>query len=1077
MIDSQTASVELSLDWESAFGNYQSSEQERTDSASDALIMSLLNRGKVDIEYIIQITGKEYNSVISALKGAIYQNPDKWEEDNFKGWEPAEEYLSGNLRSKLISARNANAIYHGRFLENVYAIRNLLPKSVTSKDIYVTLGSPWIPVDIIEAFVAYILHMSMKWKKLVSHDEYTGSWEIHDKSYYAFRYSVAAKNTYGTARMDALEILEHTLNMRTVAVYDEYKRFTGKKRVINRQETALALEKQQKLISKFQKWVWNDETRSKRLISIFEDKYGCMRRRLFDGSFLKFPGMSDTVNLYPYQKNAVARIIFSPNTLLAHDVGSGKTYVMIAAGMELRRMGLSKKNLYVVPNNIVMQWKGLFEAMYPDARVFCVDAKNFTPDCRESTLEKVRDGDFDAIIMAYSCFDRIPISKSFLIRELQDAKARIREIEDNGNKLTKALKRKKEQLDKAVLELLEEIDMSENMLCFDDLGITRLFVDEAHNYKNVPIETKTSKVLGISATGSKKCKNMMDKVHYIQKQNDGGGVIFATGTPITNSLTDIYIMQKYLQSGELAMLDLQSFDSWIGMFAEKVTDFEIDVDASGYRLATRFSKFHNLPELTALLSSIADFHCTSDNADIPIFSGYNDTLIRRSGDLTRYFKKISSRAEMVRERRVDVKEDNMLKITTDGRKAALDIRLVCDEAELSCESKLAKCAENVFAMYMQTMDSKGTQLIFCDISTPKEDFNVYDEIKKLLLHLGVKDEHIAFVHDATTEKQREALFSKVRNGEVRILLGSTFKLGMGVNVQDRLIAIHHLDVPWRPADMTQREGRILRQGNKNREVYIYRYITEGSFDAYSWQLLETKQRFISEILEGSLSERSTSDVDNTVLNYAEVKALAVGNHLIKERVKTANELSRILALHRKAIETHIELEKELQEIPDKIANQSNVAQKCLSDVRAFEANRLEHTRDERRELKQKLADAILEHINKSPNEEVFAMKYCGFDIVLPANISQDKPYLWLRNEGNYYLELGESFQGAIVRVDNFLEKLNEHYQKMLDDLETLKIKQEALKEELSCCEDYSERIADIKLRLEKIDKKLGVTKQ
>lgn len=1073
----EAATFELSLDWDSAFDDVSSSSTVHADSIPDALILSLTNLGRVDIDYIINATGETYDSVISALNGSVFQNPETWNEDPYKGWETAEQYLSGNLRYKLRRARKANKLYPGRFVSNVYALRKLMPETVEANDIYITIGSPWIPTEVIEDFIAFIFKMKDRRGLSVKHDEYTGTWEIPNKYSYSCMSSVAARNTFGTARMDALEILERTLNMKSIVVYDQSRNplaRISKKRTINRGETVIAIEKQQKLLEAFQKWVWADTKRKELLESIFESKYGSVRRRVFDGSFLSFPGLSDKVQLYPYQKNAVARILFSPNTLLAHDVGSGKTYVMVAAGMELKRMGLSSKNLYVVPNNLVLQWKGIFETMYPNAHVMCVEPKHFTPDKRERTLASVRDNDWDAVIMAYSCFDRIPLSKSFLLNQLQDAKDRVKQIEEDHKRLTLGVKRRKEKLEKDIKDLLSEIDASERGICFDALGISRLFVDEAHNYKNVPIETKTDKVLGISAGGSSKCKGMMDKVRFIQKQNDGGGVIMATGTPITNSLTDVFVMQKYLQSGELAMLDIQTFDSWVGMFAERVTEFEVDVDTNSYRLATRFSKFHNLPELTALLSSIADFHQMDECADLPVFDGYSDSVIERGKPLAKYLKDISSRAEMVRGRMINSREDNMLKITTDGRKAALDLRLVDVNSGFCPESKVAKCAENVFAVYVRTYTQRSTQLVFCDTSTPKEGFNMYDELKRLLIGMGVKAEHIAFVHDATTEAQRTKLFAKVRQGEIRVLIGSTFKLGMGVNVQDRLIAIHHLDVPWRPADMIQREGRIIRQGNQNPKVYIYRYITEGSFDAYSWQLLETKQRFISQLLEGSLSDRNGSDVDSVVLNYAEVKALAVGNPLVKTRVELANELVRITALQHKEIESHILIEKELLEMPGKISRQEELTERCLADVRWYRANKSQLDKEERGEIRQRLADAISEHLSERREEDEVIMTYQGFDIVMPANTSEIKPHLWLCHEGKYYVELGDSSMGAIVRIDNYLDKLSEQYQRMRDQLAALKVKHTALEEESQKTDDYATQISNIKKKLEKIDKKLGV---
>lgn len=821
--------------------------------------------------------------------------------------------------------------------------------------------------------------------------------------------------------------------------------------------------------------MWKDVKRKERLEIIFENNFSCVRRRIFDGSFLDFPKMSPSVNLYPHQKNAVARILFSPNTLLAHEVGSGKTYIMIAAGMELKRMGLSQKNLYVVPNNIVGQWEKLFSVMYPDAKLLCVEPKNFTPTKRESVLEKIRDEDFDGIIMAYSCFEQIPLSKDFYTEQLQETLDKISELVSNTNKATSKLERKKEAVRKALSSLELAMDNMYDTVYFDELGITRLFVDEAHNYKNVPIETKVDKVLGISSKGSKKCRDMMDKVRLVQKQNNGGGAVMATGTPITNSITDAFVMQKYLQSGELGMLDLQSFDSWVGMFAERVTEFEIDVDTSSYRLATRFAKFHNLPELTALLSSIADFHQVDSSVGIPDFDGYKDALISKTSEFAAYLDDISARAEQVRQGIVSRSDDNMLKITTDGRKAALDMRLVEPSSGFTYQSKVARCAENVFDIYCETQSDKSTQLIFCDSSTPKSGFNVYDEVKRLLIGMGVPSEKIAFIHDAGTESKREKLFSRLRSGDVRILIGSTFKLGLGVNIQNKLIALHHLDVPWRPADMTQREGRILRQGNENKKVYIYRYITEGSFDAYSWQLLETKQRFISGLLSGSLTERSGSDIESTVLDYAEVKALAVGNPLIKERVETANELTRYLALQRKAVDNHIRMEKELMELPARIKHQKELIEKCECDIEFYRSNRKEYGKEERKDIRQKLFSAVKGNVLM--RDETPSIAYQGFQIVLPANMTAEKPYIWLQKNGRYYVELGDTEIGGLIRIDNYLDSLDKQLEKLKEGLTDLCGRQDALKSEIAKKEDYADRIEKIKQRLEKLDRKLGVDKK
>lgn len=1087
--------MDLPLDWENAFNQDVRTQGIHADSISDGLIYSLSNLGRVDIEYISSITGEDYKTIIGALKGSIYQNPETWDECFYKGWETSEEYLSGNMMRKWKAAKDANKEYNGYFADNIRAIEKVLPPTVATKDIYVTLGSPWVPADIIDDFIEHLLgDWRRYWYSIdneedfnTKHDELTGTWEIPFTSRY--NHDVKVTRTYGTDRINALHILERTLNMKSVAVTDEVvcnTNSSGKKRVINRSETILAIEKQNKMIKAFQKWVWEDEGRKERLETIFENNFSCIRRRIFDGSFLRFPNMSPAISLYPYQKDAVARILFTPNTLLAHDVGAGKTYVMIAAAMEMRRMGLSEKNMFVVPNNIVGQWKNIFYAMYPSANILCVEPKSFAPSKRESVLERIRDEDFDGIIIAYSCFERIPLSKEYYRNRLIYEQELIAEIAGKKNKATSRLKKKQEAVSKALSELAVAMDDLYNGVYFDDLGITRLFVDEAHNFKNVPIETKADKVLGISASGSKKCKDMMDKVHMVQKKNDGAGVVFATGTPITNSITDAFIMQMYLQSGELAMLDLQNFDSWFGMFAERSTEFEIDVDTSSYRLATRFSKFHNLPELTSLLSSIADFYQVDTSVGIPKIDGYTDALISKTNDFADYLKDISQRAENVRKGYVSRKDDNMLKITTDGRKAALDLRLVDPSAMFTYQSKVARCIENVADIYFKTTVRKSAQIIFCDTSTPKTGFNIYDEVKTMLQSKGVPSDKIAFIHDARTEAQRNTMFAQVRKGDIRVLLGSTFKLGLGVNIQDKLIALHHIDVPWRPADMTQREGRILRQGNTNSKVQIFRYITEGSFDAYSWQLLETKQRFITGLLSGSLTERSGTDIEDTMLDYAEVKALAVGNPLVKERVETANELSRYLTLQRKLVESRIRMEKELLEMPGKISNQENNIAQCEADIAFYNGWKQENPEpvdskvkkeatEKRKHLREYIHSSLIGYVLE-PKEKALTT-YRGFEIILPANMTREKPYIWLKRNGRYYVELGDTNTGNLIRIDNFLDDLQKHFDKLKNGFAKLQEREYQLKEELKKHESFSDEIEKCRQKLEKLDKILGVDKK
>ncbi len=1070
-------SMDLPLDYENLFKKDQRAQGVSVDSVSDGLIYSLNTLGRVDIEYISQITDKSCKEVIQSLKGAIYQNPEKWDECFYKGWEMADEYLAGNLLKKWRIAKKANDKYLGYFKQNLEAIESVLPKVIANEDIFITLGSPWVPVDIIDDFIEYLFGKSyygMKHELAVRHDETTGTWDIPEKS----RYYNNAKvyTTYGTRRISALHILERTLNMRNVVVTDEVTckgNKSGKKRVINQEETATAIEKQKKLIDTFKKWVWKDEKRKERLTEIYEDKYSSYRTRRYDGSFLQFPTMNKQITLRPHQKNAIARIIFTPNTLLAHDVGAGKTFVMIASGMELKRMGLSDKNLYVVPNNLVGQWQKMFLQLYPHAKVLVVLPKDFTPVKRQETLAKIKTQDYDGIIMASSCFDLIPLSLEYYKKKYKEMESKLTANESKTSTNTSGIRGEKKRIKEELVKISKAIlEGGYKGITFDELGVTRLFVDEAHYYKNLSVNTKMTNVLGLTSLGSKKCNEMLDKVRCVQKED--GGVIFATGTPITNSITDAFVMQYYLQYGELELLDLQSFDSWIGMFAEKQTEFEIDVDTTKYRLVTRFSKFHNLPELTSILSNIADFHITDFSSGLPQTDGYNDAVISKTIEFEEYLKRISFRADAVRNGNVKRVQDNMLKITTDGRKAALDLRLVDPQATFNCNSKVYKCAENVAEIFFFTQQEKSTQLVFCDTSTPKQGFNVYDELKNILISMGVPLSKIAYVHDATTDSKRLELFKQVSKGDIRVLIGSTLKLGLGVNVQERLIAIHHLDIPWRPADMVQREGRILREGNQNDKVKIFRYITEGSFDAYSWQLLETKQTFICALLSGSIKERSGSDVSDTILNYAEVKALAIGNPLIKKRVECANELSRLYSLKRKYVESRWALEQELSELPLKIVQAKEKMDLCRQDVEFLSKNAVEISKEERQDLRKFIYNALLD--NEMAKEERVLLNYKGFDVVLPKNMLKEKPYVYLRRVGNYYVEIGDSEVGVIMRIDNCISGLKNRLIKLTNAYNQLCQNDVHIKEELDKNENYDEKIEALLVELQAIDKKLGVKK-
>ena len=1052
---------------------------ESSTNVYDALILSLANKAKVDIHYISISCGLTKDEVIDSLKGIIFQNPETWNEDKYHGWETADEYLSGSMFNKLNEAFRANSKYNGLFKSNIEAIRKVYPKILTENDIYITLGSPWIPADIIDDFIVHLLGNSLMPNRklaMTKHDKISGTWETPNNGRYYLR-SVACSRTWGTQKCSALRIIENSLNMKKPQIFN-YKQDGTKE--LDKEETALAQEKQKEVIEEFKKWVWTDPERKKRLLKIYEDKYGSFVRRKYDGSFLTFPQMSESVKLFDYQKNAVARILFSKNTLLAHDVGSGKTYEMVAAGMELKRIGLSKKNLFVVPNNIVGQWHKTFLEIYPNANILVVEPKTFTPTKRNKVLEDIRDNDYDAIIMAYSCFDLIPLSRELRIAALEKEKLEIVQAQCKVTTNTSILDKRKEVVNKKILSLRLEKDLPEG-ICFDDLGITRMFIDEAHNYKNVPIQTKMSMVMGVNATGSKKCGDMLNKVNYIQSMNNGGGIVMATGTPITNSITETYIMQLYLQRGQLNLLDLESFDSWAGMFGETTSDFEIDVATNSYRIATRFSKFHNLPELTNILSSIADFHILDDSNGIPKLDGYTDIKITKTKELNEVLMDISKRADLVRTHKVSKKLDNMLNITTDGRKAALDLRLLnVPTYHFNLNSKVYECANNIYQEYADGQEHKTTQLVFCDSSTPKEGFNMYDELSRLLVSKGIHRDEIAYIHDATSDKQRDELYEKVRKGEIRILIGSTFKLGLGVNVQEKVIALHHLDIPWRPADMRQREGRILRQGNTNKEVRIYRYVTEGSFDAYSWQLLEMKQKFISDLLSGSLDTREEDEIDNTVLSYAEIKALAIGNPLIKERVETLNEISRLKLIETKTNALKLDAQRELLELPIRIEELNNRLVKANEDydyVLSLKLDEKEELTKEEQEKRKALRQKIDEAVNNNNiliPENRSLLTYNNFELILPSYMSKNKPYLYVKRNGLYTIDLGESETGNLIRIDNFFINFKKVVNDINEQINKTNERKIGLENELLKKDDSFDKIKELKIKLQTINERLGL---
>ena len=1062
--------MEIPIDFENAFSNDSESDIVCENSA-DGLIHSLNNLGRVDIEYISKISNKTMQEVINDLKGYIFLDPAKWDGDKlfYKGWVTKEEYLSGNLVNKYRLACDMNDKFNGFFKDNIKAIETILPLRLDKNEIYVTPGSPWIPTDVIKAFIKEVFKINRYAWCDVIHDDLTGSWSIKTN----YRYT-PGDATFGTKRINALTLLEDTLNLKQIAIYDEkYERGSDKKkRVLNEKETLFALEKQKLLIKIFQSWVWQDSQRANALEDIYYYKYGCYRKRIFDGGFLTFPTMNKDVQLYDYQKNAVARIIFCKNVLLAHDVGAGKTLEMIAAGQELKRIKLAKKIMYVVPNGILHQWEKMFLQMYPTAKLLVINKSNFMPKKRLDTMKEIRDGDYDGILITYSSFDMIKLSNDFYIKKMQKYENDLRNAQKTNTvsyKLGSLPKMKERLYDK----LTKERENEEETIYFDELGIDRLFVDEAHNFKNVPISTKMKTVLGLNIVGSDKCELMMDKVHFVQ--DNGGGVIFATGTPITNSVSDIYIMQKYLQNDELNVLQISNFDAWVNMFAETSSELEIDVTTTKYRTAKRLAKFHNIPELAATLNNIADFYRVKNDKELPTFNGYVDTVIPHNDEFDEFLDDISVRADEIRNkcpRTINGVTDNMLMVTGDGRRGALDLRLINDQTySFDKESKVYRCAKNVYDIYKKYEDKKASQLIFCDVSIPKDSFNIYDELDRILVDLGVKKEEIAYIHDAVTDKKRDELFKKVNKGEIRILIGSTFKLGTGVNVQERLIAIHHIDVPWRPSDITQREGRIIRAGNKNKEIFIYRYILQNSFDAYSWQLLEIKQNFISKLLNDDIFVRNSDDIDDMVLNYAEVKALAIGNPLIKERVETLNNIQRLKSLQKKSIEREQSLKEDIILWRRRINHLEEDIDNALDDKKYYESLVFpKEKREERKAKGQEIFNGVQECFLKRKEEKI--SEYHGFDIYGPAYYEKDKAFIYLRRIGKYKIEIGNSEIGILLRIDNFLNKLKDFIDNMKQEIREKG--QMIISARLGGQETYEQEIEENEAKLKEINRKLGI---
>ncbi len=899
------------------------------------------------------------------------------------------------------------------------------PHDIPYTDIEVSLGVPWVSEQIIDDF-CYVLRTGdeklaerMHWAhKIIRYEPLTGYWYVEDKQRTAHWYGdrTRLERTYGLPSYNALYILEAALNLR------EIRRET-------KEETLAAQEKQEAIEKLFKEWVWQDEDRRWEIEEAYNKIFQDCRAKEYSGRELKFPEMSPDVTLFNYQKDAVMRVISEKNTLLAFDVGAGKTYIMIAAAMKMRQEGRSRKNLFVVPNHIVGQWELIFKQMYPAAKVLSVDPAAFRPQLRQKVLGQIQRGDYDGIIMAYSCFEMIPLSKEYLMEQLE---RKLRELDASlpGSRkglyfpgTSAAVEREKAYLKKQIFGLIGTLKNRTEAITFDQLEINTLFVDEAHNFKNIPLRSNLKGISGINITGSKKCLEMLHKVRCVQERNQGRGAVFATGTPLCNSISDAYAMQMYLQYDKMKETHLDRFDNWVKSFAKPERICEIDVDTSKYRFVLRFARFFNLPELSRLFSQIAAFHAVDNKVGVPQLERYSDVILPRNAALQGYMDQLCQRSEKIRAQQVDKTADNMLKVSTDGRKAALDLRLVKQEQPGGESSKVWRCVQQVVEIYKE--HNGCSQIIFCDYSTPKtEKFNIYDELKQELMKQGVPSEEIAFIHSCRSEAEKVQLFEEVNCGVVRVLLGSTFKLGIGANVQTRLKAIHHLDVPWRPSDMVQREGRILRRGNRYQEIKIFRYIAEGSFDSYSWQLLETKQRFISQFLSGSEYQRSASDLEENVLTYAQVKALAISQPLMKVLAEKENELRRLRMLSDNHVRTQ-EAQRQTIAVQEKqltvLKGRLAAAEQDASYVGGISEDGFQAAY---KNMKAILTEDVILGGAASPLE----LSVLGFGIAIPGAGQQNakKPYIVLsRNGAGYPIEMGPSSAGNARRVVNFLKRFHE----------------------------------------------------
>lgn len=1054
----------------------------KADNAQDALKLSLNSKGVVDMMYMEKLLGnKSPQEIANELNGVIFKSPTSDLEDPYTGWQTADEYLSGNVREKLKIAK-AVAELHPELNTNVEALTSVLPADLKASEIDVRLGATWIDSKYVNEFMRDVLDCHNRDIKANYYDT-SNVWRILGKSLDFTNSTV--HSTYGTNRINAYAILEQSLNLKNVEIKDAVIEDDGKtKYVTNQKETLLAQQKQELLKESFKDWIFKDQERRQELCSLYNEKFNSFRPREYDGSFLNFVGMNDKIELKPHQKNAIARILLGNNTLLAHCVGAGKTFEMVAAAQESKRLGLCDKSLFVVPNHLIEQTAKEYLKLYPNANILASTKKDFTPDNRKRFCSKIATGNWDAVIIGHSQFEKIPLSKE---RQLDMIKKQITEIEITQQEMAddrisvKQLEKIRKQLEVKFTKLANVEYKDDNVVTFEQLGVDRLFVDESHNYKNLYINTKMTRVAGLSTTSSLKSYDMLCKCRYMDELTNCKGIIFATGTPVSNSMTELYTNMRYLEQERLSSLGIDKFDQWASTFGETVTAMELAPEGTGYRAKTRFAKFFNLPELMSLFKEIADVQ-TSDTLKLPVPDVEYHTDVTAPSEFQKEFlNSLVDRAEAVRSGTIDPSVDNMLKITNDGRKLALDQRLINSLLPDDEDNKINHCVENAFNIYQKTMDKKSTQLIFCDLSTPKPGvFNVYDEIKSKLIEKGVRAEEIAFIHSATTEAQKEALFSNVRTGKVRFLLGSTSKMGAGTNVQDKMIALHHLDVPWRPSDIEQQEGRIIRQGNENKKVEIYRYVTENTFDAYSWQLIENKQKFIGQIMTSKTPVRSADDVDSTALSYAEVKALASGNPLIKEKMELDNDIAKL----KMARASHQNQIYDLQDkialaFPKAISEKQTIVDKLTTDLQTLNNNLSKNFEIEiegkkytdRKEAGEALKNACKYNIQ---DKDKPIGNYGDFKLSILFNNNTKYWELCVSGKGKYYSNIADNAINNITRMTKTLNSIQNKLESQSNELADLKRNlveaKENVKRPFPKEEEYQAKLERLKI----VDKKLGV---